>query len=147
MRRERLFGGLLLLTVFGFTLTMGAVNVDGLIVEQNAASARSGKALDSAYLLSLSDDALPALMREFAHPDQPEAVRESLGVVLSCWRYHAAQQPPQPWQSFHPGSALALQSLRSVDLSGFAVRVEKKDNPYVSLGNTQFSCNNHLIED
>jgi hypothetical protein len=147
LQRERLFGGLLLLTVFGFTLTMGAVNVDGLIVEQNAVIARSGKELDSAYLLSLSDDALPALMREFSRPEQPEVVREPLGVVLSCWRYNAAQQLPRPWQSFHPGSALAMQALQSVELRNFAVHAEQKRNPYINFSGGKFRCRSYSIAD
>ena len=42
LRREQYFGALLLLTTFGFALTFGIMNIDGLIVRQNVARARSG---------------------------------------------------------------------------------------------------------
>ncbi len=62
VRREQYFGALLLLTAFGFVLTFGIINIDGLIVRQNVARARAGADLDGQYLIGLSDDALPALV-------------------------------------------------------------------------------------
>jgi len=124
IRREQYFGGLLLLTTFGFALTFGVLNADGLIVRQNVARARAGVELDSRYLIGLSDDALPVLVAEYQLPGQPESIRKQLGAVLSCRLYAIAkadQQQPA-WQSYHLGEAAARQAVQGLDLSSFAVQ-------------------------
>lgn len=123
-RREQYFGGLLLLTAFGFALTFGVINIDGLIVRQNVARARAGAELDGQYLVGLSDDALPALVSEFNAPGQPAPVRETLGAVLACRVHQMSTDDAQrgSWQSYHPGRAASRQALAGVDLSAYATQ-------------------------
>jgi hypothetical protein len=121
LRREQFFGALLLAVVVGFSLSFGALNIDGLIARQNVALARGGMSLDGAYLVNLSDDALPELVRSFEQSGQPGVVRDMLGGVLACRVYRTSLEPRQSWQSYHPGIAAARQSLVGVDLSGFQV--------------------------
>ena len=139
LHRERHFGALLLLTTFGFALTFGVINVDGFIVRQNVARAQAGADLDGAYLLNLSDDAVPALAQEFLRANQPDEVRDTLGAVLSCRAFRESEEPPAAWQSYHVGHALARQSLSALDLGAYPV--EAKGRPvYVQLEAGRFDC-------
>ena len=109
--RDQFFGAALLAVVFGFSMCFAVLNVDGMIVRQNVARARAGMSLDGAYLVNLSDDALPDLVRSFREEGQPPAVREVLGGVLACRVYRQSNEQPQPWQSYHPGSSAARRIL------------------------------------
>lgn len=141
VRREQYFGGLLLLTAFGFALTFGVINIDGLIVRQNVARARAGAELDGQYLVGLSDDALPALVREFNAPDQPAPVRDTLGAVLACRVHQISIDDAQSgyWQSYHPGRAAARQALVGVDLSAYETQVSEWGTKVI-YGNQTFDC-------
>jgi hypothetical protein len=139
LRREQFFGALLLLTTFGFTATFGVLNIDGLIVEQNVARARAGAELDGPYLVGLSEDALPALVREFNRPGQPQPVRDTLGAVLSCRVDQIAKEPPRAWQSFHFGQAAARQALAGVDVSAYPV-LSTGEGPQINVKNLHFRC-------
>lgn len=140
LRRERLFGSLLLVTAIGFALTFGVLNLDGFIAHQNVTRAQAGSSLDGAYLLGLSDDALPDIIRGFEQPGQPSGVRDTLGAVLACRVFRLSQEEIQPWQSYHPGQAAARYALAQVDLTGYPVRVAGSSIAYVDLGNRQFNC-------
>lgn len=139
VRRERLFGTLLLLTAIGFALTFGVLNIDGMIARQNVARAQAGLSLDGAYLLGLSDGALPDLVRAFEQPEQPASVRDTLGAVLACRVYRLSTGEAQPWQSYHPGQAVARQALVAVNLAGYPVR-GADSRAYVDLDGEQFDC-------
>lgn len=139
LHRERHFGALLLLTSFGFALTLGLFNIEQFIVRQNVARARTGLELDGAYLLTLSDDALPALAGEFQRPEQPKEVRDVLGAVLSCRLYKLADEAPQPWQSYHPGSAAARQVYTNLDLSAYPIKTVNY-SPAALIDQTPYPC-------
>ncbi len=140
LHREKHFGALLLLASFGFALTFGLFNIDQFIVRQNVARARAGMALDGQYLLTLSDDALPALAEEFQRPEQPAEVRDELGAVLSCRMYRLAGDiEPQPWPSYHPGSASARQVFNTLDLTAYPIQ-RVNYGPAAMIGQTPYPC-------
>jgi hypothetical protein len=139
VRREQYFGALLLLSAFGFALTFGAINIDGLIVRQNVARALVGADLDGQYLVGLSDDALPALVRAFNAPGQLAPVRDKLGAVLACRTQRMSKEETQPWQSYHLGQAVARQSLVGLDLSAYTIRIVAEETK-VNYKNQTFDC-------
>lgn len=117
-RRGRLALALLGALV-GFGASLAAINVDGFIVRQNVARAVQGQELDSAYLASLSDDAVPVLVELYGSPELPPTVRDSLGLELSCRSYRLKNETPQSWVSFRVSHAAARQLLEanSADLA------------------------------
>ena len=91
-----------LVFVLGFTMSLGTLNVDGLIVRQNAAHAARGGELDTATLSRLSTDAVPALFIAYGDPELPQPARHALGGVLACQAELAdLPEPGSPWQGFH----------------------------------------------
>ena len=90
VRRERWFASAALVCSLGFGLTAAALNVDDFIVRQNVDRAHRGQGLDVAHLASLSTDAVPALVEEFASQSSPPETREAVGAALACgWRCRA----------------------------------------------------------
>ncbi len=84
LRKPRLFGLAALFTVVGFGATLNLMNVDDFIVRQNVQRARGGFELDAPYLVSLSDDSIPALAAAFNNPALPQTLRDDLGGTLAC---------------------------------------------------------------
>jgi hypothetical protein len=145
IRREQFFGGLLLLTAFGFVLTFGVINIDGLIVRQNVARAQAGAELDGQYLNGLSDDAIPALVAAYQATGQAADIRDQLGAVLSCRAYNLEYTGPNPapqqkhWQSFHFGREVGRRALDSLDLSTYPIH-EGSYGPQVLFGGGEINC-------
>ncbi len=72
--------------------------------------------LDAQYLLSLSSDAIPNLVKAFQESTLPDKTHDQLGAVLSCSRYNLKQdRQDDSWQSFHFSRHLADQYLQSID--------------------------------
>jgi hypothetical protein len=107
LRRFALAG---VLASLGFGVTLVVLNVDAFIIRQNIDRAISGQALDSAYLVSLSEDAAPALFDLYlSGPISPD-LRNEVGAVLAC-RSALAQDGalPLPWPSYSWPRARALK--------------------------------------
>jgi hypothetical protein len=114
--RLRYFPLALVMTVIAFGASLALLNVDGFIVRQNVARAVRGEALDGAYLVSLSNDAVPALIESFEQERQPGTLRHQLGGVLSCRA--ALAEPaaqPEPWPSYHWSRARAARLMGEVE--------------------------------
>lgn len=80
-RKLTLFPLALIISCLGFTTSLAAVNVDRLIVRENFLRLETGAPLDYAYLLTLSNDAVPQLVELYrAEPLR----REELAALLSC---------------------------------------------------------------
>jgi hypothetical protein len=139
VHREQYFGALLLLTSFGFALTFGFFNIDQFIVQQNVARARAGMELDGQYLLTLSDDALPALAGEFQRSGQPAEIHDVLGAVLSCRSFVLDPSKDEPWQAYHPGNAASRRVYDDLDLTGYPV-ISNADGQSVEIKAGTFSC-------
>ena len=112
-RRERL-AIVLLVTAFGFTLSLAGLNVDGFIAAQNIERARAGEALDASYLSGLSSDAVPVMLNAFHSGGLPQQDKEALGRELTCRIVESFSQDDWAWPSFHLGEyqsgALLLRS-------------------------------------
>jgi hypothetical protein len=104
-----------LLAAFGFTLSLAILNVDNAIVEWNERSARTGQKLDTDYLTTLSDDAVPALLDLYRNG--PASTRNAVGAGLSCRLNDLRQEPARSWQSFHAAHYQARQLLEASDVA------------------------------
>jgi hypothetical protein len=129
--RMRFFPLAALLTAVGFTLTLAILNVDNAIVVWNEArdfancavvsdpsmreSATTTCKLDTEYLNTLSDDAVPALLD--LYKNGPAATRDSAGIGLSCRLYRLKQESVWSWQSFLMPRYQAQQLLEASDVS------------------------------
>ena len=114
----------LALVAIGFGATLGLLNVDGFIASQNIARARQGSTLDTAYLISLSDDAVPALVSGFQDQALGAPLHDALGSVLACRAYLAkGRHVDTSWPTFNVSRAAAnsLVSLIAPDLSAYPV--------------------------
>ena len=90
----------MLIAVLGFALSLAALDVDRLIVQQNVERAMRGEELDVPYLVSLSSDSIPALAGRFESPSTPPAVRDGVGAALFCRWEIGAQPSERDWRGF-----------------------------------------------
>jgi hypothetical protein len=106
--RLRTFTLAAIVVAVGFGLTLNLLPVDGSIARQNVLRAQAGADLDSAYLASLSLDAVPGLWDMYNDQALDGAVREALGGVLAC---QAVNHPTTSshWQSFNLSRSRAEQ--------------------------------------
>lgn len=155
--RRRAFGLTALAVAAGFVATLALMNVDGFIVNQNTARAEEnfvittgdsgriadGSRLDMAYLDTLSDDAVPALLAQFrAAP--AGAKRDALGSSLAC---HSAtwQQDHRDarWTAYNLPAARAAEMLTDAapELSDYPVRqVGEYGGFVVQVGGEERTC-------
>jgi hypothetical protein len=106
----------------GFALSLVILNVDAFIVGRNGERYAASAELDVAYLGSLSDDAVPALVALTEGTAGEEA--QDLLAGLAC-RRHAieAAERRMEWPSAHASRSSALASLGSIasELAAFPV--------------------------
>lgn len=113
-RRLRALAPASLLVACGFTLTLAILNVDGFIVEQNAARYAASGDLDADYLATLTHDAVPALVRLAEQAGEPE--RERLLADLVCRRHGLLRREEGlAWPSTHLARSRALQELAGIE--------------------------------
>ena len=93
-RYERAFASAALIT------SLSILNVDGFIVRQNVNRAIQGQGLDVPYLVSLSDDSVPELVREFRSTELPGLTRDGVGAVLFCHLHSDSTRSNKDWRSF-----------------------------------------------
>jgi hypothetical protein len=136
INKPRVFGLAALLTAFGFGLTLNILNPDASIVKLNLKPEYTIEELDAQYLLSLSSDAIPNLVKAFQESKLPDKTHDQLGAVLSCARYNLKQdRQDDSWQSFHFSRHAAVQYLHSVDSDLDAYLVGEDDwGPFVEIG-------------
>lgn len=79
IRRRGRFALVLLISSFGFCLTLGFINVDQLIVRQNINRTQNGEGIDGEYLKELSDDAVPALIEAYNNQSLNQEVKVYIG--------------------------------------------------------------------
>ncbi|HET7010999.1 MAG TPA: DUF4173 domain-containing protein [Anaerolineales bacterium] len=112
--RLRLVAPVALAVAAGFTLSLGLVNVDAFIVERNVERFNASGDVDVAYLLALSEDAMPGLvgLARLA----PEEVREELLPQLACRRSALRNDAARvSWPSRHASRDRALAGLESLN--------------------------------
>ena len=122
--RLRYFALVTVLIGFGFGLSLTLLNVDGLIVRQNMVRAVQGERLDTAYLISLSEDAVPVLFEQFDSGRLTPAIQDDIGVVLACRMAMTEDPRSRPWPSFHWSREQAARLFQShqVQLAEYPVR-------------------------
>jgi len=127
LKKQRAFALASLFAGIGFVLTLNIINVDGLIIQQNVASALDGhtlsvqddngridddEKLDAHYLQSLSTDSIPALINAQQNLQLKEADRNELAAILACKMMVMTDEYSQTtWQSYHFSEARAWQLL------------------------------------
>ncbi len=123
--RMRHFALVAVLAGLGFGASLNLLNVDSFIVRQNVQRVVQGTELDRAYLVSLSDDAVPALYAAFDAPALTQHVRDQLGAALAC-RATIQQKDDKgpPWPSFNWSThrALRLSMAHQDQLVAYPVR-------------------------
>lgn len=131
-----------LAAVAGFVLTMSALNVDGLITRQNIQRLKTEEAsLDTHYLKTLSNDAIPDLIQLAEHPALTERESQEIAAILAC-RAFELDDTPRKWQSFLVPTFRAEKALR--ENAHIWENVQLKENEwgsrYVKIGNEDFYC-------
>jgi hypothetical protein len=112
--RLRRFALATLIAAIGFAATLNLINVDGMIVRQNAGRLAASGEIDTAYLNQLSLDAIPDLAR--LAMAAPAEVRAELLPELACRKAQIeAAQADLGWPSFHFGMAAAEQVLSRIE--------------------------------
>ena len=107
------------LFIFGFGLTVNAMNLDRFIVEQNIHQALTTDeqsdyaGLDAHYLYTLSYDAIPPLFETFDQPGLPADLKEELGGVLACRSVTEQTPDSAPWTSWQASRAEARSLFNS----------------------------------
>ena len=64
-----------------YDLTLGFLNVDGLVVRRNIQRAQMDLELDVDYLLTLSVDSTPALIDYYGSPNLDPALKDQIGII------------------------------------------------------------------
>ena len=151
IRREHAVGLAMLLAALGFIVSLGLLNVDAFIVQQNIQRevegvkmpTRDSATLDAQYFLDLSDDAVPPLVSAYEDDSLPEPVREEVGASLACIRYtRSLDKRALPWQSFHFSRYFADQAFGKVNKELNAYKITDNEMPVTvqTPGGVEFSC-------
>ena len=131
-----------LAAVAGFVLTMSAVNVDGLITRQNIQRLKTEEAsLDTHYLKTLSNDAIPDLIQLADDPVLTEKESQEIAAILAC-RTLELKDTPQKWQGFLVPSYRAEKALsENAHLwENVQLKEDEWDSWYVKIGKEKFYC-------
>jgi hypothetical protein len=114
MRKQRAFALAMLIALIGFGASLNILNVDGFIVRENVERAVIGFELDSAYLATLSADAIPALADAYADPKLSADFKDRIGAALVC-QAHRDRDRSDAFQSFHFSAWKADQTFLQLD--------------------------------
>lgn len=127
----RAFGITLLACSLGFGLTLNLINVDRWIARQNILLAQRGSPLDVDYLLTLSADSTPEILRGFEDSTLPADLRGQLGATLACQRARFTEMAQaQPWQSYNFSLAHAVRLLNQQVSSLHNYTITQSDGLY-----------------
>ncbi|GAB4459184.1 MAG: hypothetical protein Kow0070_13870 [Anaerolineales bacterium] len=159
LRRERAIALTLVLAALGFVVSLGVLNVDAFIVRQNVqreaqsadTAAQDHAALDAAYFLTLSDDAVPAMAEAFSAPSLPMEVREKIGAALVCKRHvRELDERAIPWQAFHISRYLADLRYKDLEaaLASYTLLDKQDRGVFVKTpGGEEFDCWGYAYRD
>jgi hypothetical protein len=130
------------LVLVGFGASIALLNVDGFIVRENVARAAAAPPgsdeveLDTGYLVSLSDDAVPALVQQFQSKTLPLSLHDDIGAVLACRAFISqTTYKTMPWQAYHWGhsQAMTLYAQYSTLLAAYPVTWSDRSGPEVKV--------------
>lgn len=150
-RRRGRFALALLVCSFGFVLTLGAINVDGLIVRMNVQRALSDEKLDFNYFIALSNDAVPETVKFFTNPALPESLHDKLGASLACRAAIDKEQAQVavPWTAFHYSDLVArrLFAEQAASLETYQVKQVSKRIWRVQIKGITQNCPTAMFSD
>jgi hypothetical protein len=147
--RLRAFALALVLVLVGFAASISLLNVDGFIVRENVERAASALTsteaveLDTSYLVSLSDDAVPALVKEFQSKAHSPTLHDDIGAVLACRaRIAESNYHSMPWPSYHwaRSNAITLYAQYSTLLAAYPVTLDDKSGWVVKVHGSIRQC-------
>jgi hypothetical protein len=144
LNRERAFALAAVIASLGFALSLGIMNVDGFIVQQNVDRTVRGEDFDASYLMELSADAVPALAAAYQTQSLPASVKEGVGAALVCYASrNSHDDDPYPWQSFHLSRANAARILASLESDLEAYQIDNEDWSYsvITPSGEEYLCN------
>ncbi len=150
--KTRWFALALLMTAVGFGASLSLLNVDGFIARQNvphlAETQDPGRrvAMDQNYLLTLSTDAVPAMVTRYQRLEAGET-RDSLGAVLACKKWQLQREEPQSWPSYRTSPVRAWQALAAVEgeLTKYTP-VNEGYSKYVIKGQNRYFCEGYSMD-
>jgi hypothetical protein len=148
--KSRLFALAVVLAAFGFGITLNIMNVDGFITQQNITRASTGSALDVTYLVTLSNDAVPALAFQYRDQALPQNVHEMTGAALACKAkidQDEQQSRTYPWPSYLWSRETARQIFSSLkpDLNSYTFAKDDQERLYTMVGNTKVLCEDSSV--
>jgi hypothetical protein len=149
LRKQRFFMLSVIVCIFGFGITLAAVNVDGFMAEKNIQRALQGEKLDALFLSQLSYDAVPVLIREFTLTSQKTDVKDALGANLSCRLAEIKAAGKTSWKSFHLGAWMAAKSLVNLakDLKHYPTNESDSRGWTVKVNGVDQDCWSYLYWD
>jgi hypothetical protein len=137
---------ILICFIFGFGLTVNAVNIDRFIVQQNinraldASEPEAVEPLDTGYLYSLSHDAIPSLIAHFTDPTTPDDIKDDIGGLLAC-RLIALDLPEdQPWYAAHYSLIKAATLLKAQEDRLMDYLIFEESDWFVEVNDTRIPC-------
>ena len=138
----RRFALTIVLVSIGFGATLSMLNVDRFVVHQNVNRVLHGFELDTAYLGSLSDDAVPALIQEYYDIQNTPEITGQVGAVLACrYMQNLYSDRKVPWQSWHWSAWNARQKLFQNRLNWVDYRMWFNDGLWwVEVGGEERMC-------
>jgi hypothetical protein len=138
IQKPHLFTNATLMALVGFVFTLNLINVDSFIVQQNLKRADRGLDLDTQYLVSLSSDAVPRLVKEFLSSEHTSKIQHEIGVVLACQNQLIKNSGRDPhknsWQSFHFSNWNANEMIRTIEKELHRYPVTDDDYGYKVYG-------------
>ena len=146
VRRSRLFPLAVLIAVIGFTITLNFVNVDRFIARQNISREMNSVTMDISYLMTLTNDAVPVLAREFNNPQVSPARHDLIGVTLACKEYYRAEEDavndPEKWVSYNHSLITGNRVLQNLSpkLKAYPVKLDEYGSPFVMVDGEQLYC-------
>ena len=148
LKKSRMFALAVVLAAFGFGITLNIMNVDGFIARQNIARAVSGSDLDVAYLVSLSNDAIPELSNQYQNQSLPESVRSLTGAALACIaRIETDLQSSQysqdyTWPSYlwsRTNAGMIMNSLKP-KIGSYSIEQDGQQQLFIKVDGTKVYC-------
>ena len=146
LNRQRALATAALIILMGFTVSLNFLNVDAFIAHQNIRFAVNGKDLDTTYLSSLSNDAVPTLVKNYSTMNLTLETQKNIEAALVCHDMNLKARSPdlQNWQSFHFSNWKAVRELDKVkeQVEKYHVQDDNETWPIemISPGGLEFTC-------
>ena len=144
LNRQRALAAASLIILMGFTVSLNLLKVDAFIAHQNIHFAVNGKELDTTYLSSLSNDAVPTLVNDYSSANLSQETKNNIEAVLACYDANQKSRSPeiQNWQSFHFSDWNAARELQSIQENLKMYRIKDDTMPVIIISpdGTEFTC-------